>query len=82
MWQPMLCISFISLFPFMFAGRLNNTLLCLYQRIILGIQKRNGHQRACLAWFSRMVFKGMKAGGFEESGDQSLTDFKDFRKGS
>ena len=37
--------------------RTNNTLLSLYQRIILGTQKRDGHQRACLAWFSRMVFR-------------------------
>lgn len=29
-------------------------------------------------WFSG----GMKAGGFVESGDQSLMDFKDFRKES
>lgn len=35
-----------------------------------------------MAWFSRMVFRGMKAGGFVESGDQSLMDIKDFRKGS
>lgn len=67
MWQLMICISFISLFPFMFAGRLNNALLCLYQRVILGIQKRdrssesmsglvfqNGFQRDKGKWFSRI----------------------------
>lgn len=82
MWQLMICISFISLSPSMFAGRLNNTLLCLYQRVILGIQKRNSHQRAYLAWFSIMIFRRTKAGGLVLSGDPSLGNFRDFRKGS
>lgn len=82
MWQLMICISFVSLFPFMFAGRLNNTLLCLCQSVILGIQKRDGHQKACLAWFSRMVFRGTKTGGLVESGDSPLWDFRDLRKES
>lgn len=74
-------ISIILLSPSMFAGRLNNTLLCLHQRVILGIQKGNGHQRACLAWFSRMVVRRTKAGGLVLSGDPSLGNFRDFGKG-
>lgn len=42
---------------FIVCYRTNNTLLSLHQRIILGTQKRDGHQRARLAWFSRMLFR-------------------------
>lgn len=81
MWQLMICISFISLFLFLFAGRLNNTLLCLYQRIFLGIPKRKGHcaYSGCLlpelfSAGSRQVSELNQVTGFQRTSETSEKD--------